>query len=237
MDTPRRPTPAPTAHPNRHTPTKIAYRPNAHPSSADRLTPHSRQKAHSPQPNPMDPTKNRVGSPSRPPAVGSLKLAPFSPPPTGPTVSLPASSAPAAGLAAASEALVKSEATPAGAAALQLDTANTQGKIASSTVQQEHLRVDKPPFNAMSAPVNTAVLPVVGAAPVGLQASPVPGRSTHAAEPLLGSGSKAPSGTSPPAQHGRGTGTPYAHDELSAPVAAATQEVQPSVLHCIRLLC
>ncbi|DBA82764.1 TPA: hypothetical protein ACH3X1_006992 [Trebouxia sp. C0004] len=35
--TPRRPTPAPTAHPNRHTPTKIAYRPKPRTLGTDRL--------------------------------------------------------------------------------------------------------------------------------------------------------------------------------------------------------
>ena len=74
MDTPRRPTPAPTAHPHRHTPTKIAYRPSPHTMSAGRVRKKSEGLA-TPDRTPHDPcmAQGLVGTPSRLPAIGTLK--------------------------------------------------------------------------------------------------------------------------------------------------------------------
>ena len=230
MDTPRRPTPAPTAHPNRHTPTKIAYRPSAHLSSTDKLG-HSRQKTESPQATPQDPARTRGVSPSRLPAVGSLKFSPLAAPPTGVDVSKQASPEPAAGSALASEvsAPVNSEAS-ADALTLLRGTVEVLSKSMPNTVQQDELNVHERLINTVSPPVHTGSSPAANAVPKGAQASRVLVKDAHAAESLLGSDSKAVTGctSSARAHHAKSTAALCAHGKRLASEAASDQKVQQS---------
>ena len=230
MDTPRRPTPAPTAHPNRHTPTKIAYRPSAHLSSTDKLG-HSRQKAESPQATPQDPARIRGVSPSRLPAVGSLKFSPLAATPTGVDVSKQASPEPAAGSALASEvsAPVNSEAS-ADALTLPLGTVEVLSKSMPNTVQQDELNVHERLINTVSPPVHKGSSPAANAVPKGAQASRVRVKDAHAAESLLGSDSKAVTGctSSARAHHAKSTAALCAHGERLASEAASDQKVRQS---------
>ena len=73
MDTPRRPTPAPTAHPNRYTPTKISYRPSSQTPRADRSSKRS-PNAVSARGQIEALVRTRQLSPSRLPSVSNLKL-------------------------------------------------------------------------------------------------------------------------------------------------------------------
>ena len=117
MDTPRRPTPAPTAHPNRHTPTKIAYRPNPHTMSAGRLRKKSERGAS------LDRTSQDLSmvqglgvTPSRLPALGSLKspkLPSSAAATSGQDTGTTGTSRTAFGVAARSEAAEEASATPA----------------------------------------------------------------------------------------------------------------------------
>ena len=231
MDTPRRPTPAPTAHPNRHTPTKIAYRPSARPSSTDKLN-HSRQVAESPQATPQDPAKTRGVSPSRLPAVGSLKFSPRLAPLACLGVSMQASPEPAGGSGVASEgsAPVNSEAAAAAAAMLQLGTVEVLTKSTPTAVQQDQLTVHELPINTVSAPLHTAPPPAANAVPEGPQASRVLVKDAHAAESSLGSDSKADSGATPSASasQAQNTAAPHSCGERVATEAAIDQKVQQS---------
>ncbi|KAL0037327.1 hypothetical protein WJX79_002232 [Trebouxia sp. C0005] len=102
--TPRRPTPAPTAHPNRHTPTKIAYRPNPRTFGTDRLQRKTGDVAVPPQAS-RDAQRATALSPSRLPGActashdgveGSQNIpGPMSTPQEGAQQRLTSSSAPA----------------------------------------------------------------------------------------------------------------------------------------------
>ena len=230
MDTPRRPTPAPTAHPNRHTPTKIAYRPSALPSSTDRLN-HSRQKADSSQATPQGAARTRGVSPSRLPAVGSLKFSPLPAPPIGPGVSMQASPEPAAGSEVASEvsAPINAEAAPVAASTLQLGTVEMLTKSMPDAVQQDQLTARELSTHTVSASLRTGSQPAAKVVPMGPQVSQVPVRDAHAAESPLGSDSKAASAVTPSASahHAHNTASPYARGEHAAS-AAVDQKVQQS---------
>ena len=224
MDTPRRPTPAPTAHPNRHTPTKIAYRPTAHPLSTDRLN-HSRQNADSPQAITQDPARTRGLSPSRLPAVGSLKLSPFPAPPTSPGVSMPASSEPAAASEVASG---NSEAAPAAASTLQVGTDEVLSKSVPNATQQDQLTVRELPIKAVPVPLHTGSPPAANTVPVEPQASQVLVKDASAAQSLLRSDCKAASGTTPAASACcvRTAAAPCARGKRIASEAASGQKGQ-----------